>query len=68
MAGHTRAARRRLTMGGAIRFLYRLLGLFWQAKAITRGPGEWAKQRARSYAHRQLARGLRHTFLRPKRR
>lgn len=34
-----------------MRTLYRLLSAFWLAKAITKGPGAVARNRARKAAH-----------------
>jgi len=39
-----------------MRALYRLLSIWWQLKAASRGPGAFVRQRLRSAAHRALAR------------
>lgn len=42
-----------------MRTLYRLLSLWTQARAASRGPKAYARNRARSYAHRTLTRTMR---------
>jgi len=39
-----------------MRALYRLLSVWWQLKAASRGPAAFVRQRLRSAAHRALAR------------
>lgn len=42
-----------------LRWLFRLLGLYGDAKAAGRGPGAYAKRRARRTAYRGIRRLLR---------
>ena len=54
-------------MGGdtLMRTVYKLLSLWGDARALSRGPGSFVKRKVRSAAHRELAQGMRKTWLRP---
>lgn len=42
-----------------MRILYKLLSLFGDAKAATKGPAPFAKRQVRKFAHKSLAKVLR---------
>ena len=49
----------RAAKGSDVRTLFRLLRLYGDARAVSRGPGAVAKRLARRRAHRTLARLMR---------